>query len=251
MRPKSICSLQSSLRGDRSTFLEVLVSSFVRLPPRTRPATTCTHHAVSVCAILAAATKTLNRGIAEMIVMAADAEPLEILLHLPLLCEDKVPPATLVPCRPPTPSFHACHPLSLCHVGTQSKMFPYPPSTAPNVDHPCVPIAPHPAQRHLSATHPSPIIQAQSCPPIHSAHTACSASPFTALISFPSRVLPSLPAIIVSLHSLLAERPVHLRAAQASARPLMWCFPTSDCVLSDDERGITTEKPDPAAKGFH
>merc|ERR1719218_551818 len=35
------------------------------------------------------ATKTLNRGIAELIVMAADAEPLEILLHLPLLCEDK------------------------------------------------------------------------------------------------------------------------------------------------------------------
>lgn len=34
-------------------------------------------------------TKTLNRGIAEFIVMAADAEPLEILLHLPLLCEDK------------------------------------------------------------------------------------------------------------------------------------------------------------------
>lgn len=36
------------------------------------------------------ATKTLNRGIAEFIVMAADTEPLEILLHLPLLCEDKV-----------------------------------------------------------------------------------------------------------------------------------------------------------------
>ena len=35
------------------------------------------------------ATKCLNRGIAEFIVMAADAEPLEILLHLPLLCEDK------------------------------------------------------------------------------------------------------------------------------------------------------------------
>ncbi|KAJ1966700.1 RNA binding protein snu13, partial [Dimargaris verticillata] len=34
-------------------------------------------------------TKTLNRGIAEFIVMAADAEPLEVLLHLPLLCEDK------------------------------------------------------------------------------------------------------------------------------------------------------------------
>ncbi|KAF0929191.1 hypothetical protein E2562_016428 [Oryza meyeriana var. granulata] len=36
------------------------------------------------------ATKTLNRGIAEFVVMAADAEPLEILLHLPLLTEDKV-----------------------------------------------------------------------------------------------------------------------------------------------------------------
>ena len=36
------------------------------------------------------ATKALNRGIAEFIVMAADTEPIEILLHLPLLCEDKV-----------------------------------------------------------------------------------------------------------------------------------------------------------------
>ena len=42
------------------------------------------------------ATKTLNRGIAELIVMAADAEPLEILLHLPLLCEDKNVPYVYV-----------------------------------------------------------------------------------------------------------------------------------------------------------
>jgi U4/U6 small nuclear ribonucleoprotein SNU13 len=41
------------------------------------------------------ATKTLNRGISEFIVMAADAEPLEIILHLPLLCEDKVCVETL------------------------------------------------------------------------------------------------------------------------------------------------------------
>ena len=40
--------------------------------------------------IVIIATKTLNRGISEFIVMAADAEPLEIILHLPLLCEDKV-----------------------------------------------------------------------------------------------------------------------------------------------------------------
>ena len=35
-------------------------------------------------------TKCLNRGQAALVVMAADAEPLEIVLHLPLLCEDKV-----------------------------------------------------------------------------------------------------------------------------------------------------------------
>jgi len=32
----------------------------------------------------------LNRGIAEFIVLTADTEPIEILMHLPLLCEDKV-----------------------------------------------------------------------------------------------------------------------------------------------------------------
>merc|ERR1712072_1518308 len=41
-------------------------------------------------------TKTLNRGIAEIIILAADAEPLEILLHLPLLCEDKNVPYVFV-----------------------------------------------------------------------------------------------------------------------------------------------------------
>lgn len=43
-----------------------------------------------VYSITKIATKTLNRGISEFIVMAADAQPIEILLHLPLLCEDKV-----------------------------------------------------------------------------------------------------------------------------------------------------------------
>jgi len=42
------------------------------------------------------ATKALNRGIAEFIVMAADAEPLEIILHLPLVCEDKNVPYVFV-----------------------------------------------------------------------------------------------------------------------------------------------------------
>ncbi|KAF2757682.1 L30e-like protein [Pseudovirgaria hyperparasitica] len=34
-------------------------------------------------------TKALNRGIAEVVVLAADTTPLAIILHLPLLCEDK------------------------------------------------------------------------------------------------------------------------------------------------------------------
>jgi U4/U6 small nuclear ribonucleoprotein SNU13 len=34
--------------------------------------------------------KTLNRGVSELIVLAADAQPLETVLHLPVLCEDKV-----------------------------------------------------------------------------------------------------------------------------------------------------------------
>lgn len=42
------------------------------------------------------ATKALNRGLAEFIILAADAEPLEILLHIPLLCEDKNVPYVFV-----------------------------------------------------------------------------------------------------------------------------------------------------------
>eukprot|EP01112_Ceratiomyxa_fruticulosa_P020875 TRINITY_DN722_c0_g1_i1.p1 TRINITY_DN722_c0_g1~~TRINITY_DN722_c0_g1_i1.p1 ORF type:complete len:129 (-),score=31.27 TRINITY_DN722_c0_g1_i1:65-451(-) len=45
------------------------------------------------------AAKTLNRGISEFIVLAADAEPLEILLHLPLLCEDKNVPYVFLPSK--------------------------------------------------------------------------------------------------------------------------------------------------------
>uniref|UniRef100_A0AC34F4T4 Ribonucloprotein n=1 Tax=Panagrolaimus sp. ES5 TaxID=591445 RepID=A0AC34F4T4_9BILA len=42
------------------------------------------------------ATKTLNRGLSELIIMAADTEPIEIILHLPLLCEDKNVPYVFV-----------------------------------------------------------------------------------------------------------------------------------------------------------
>ena len=34
-------------------------------------------------------TKTLNRGISEVVILAGDTSPLAILLHLPLICEDK------------------------------------------------------------------------------------------------------------------------------------------------------------------
>ena len=42
-------------------------------------------------------TKSLNRGVAELVILAADTEPLEIVLHLPLLCEDKNVPYVYVP----------------------------------------------------------------------------------------------------------------------------------------------------------
>lgn len=36
-------------------------------------------------------TKTLNRGVSELVVLAADTQPLAILLHLPLLCKSLSP----------------------------------------------------------------------------------------------------------------------------------------------------------------
>jgi U4/U6 small nuclear ribonucleoprotein SNU13 len=44
-------------------------------------------------------TRTLNRGIAEIIVMATDTEPLDIILHLPLLAEDKNMAYVFVPSK--------------------------------------------------------------------------------------------------------------------------------------------------------
>ncbi|KAK5790731.1 hypothetical protein VI817_008018 [Penicillium citrinum] len=45
------------------------------------------------------ATKCLNRGTADLIVLAADTTPLPIILHLPLLCEDKNVPYVYVPSK--------------------------------------------------------------------------------------------------------------------------------------------------------
>ena len=45
------------------------------------------------------ATKALNRGVAELIILAGDTNPVEILLHLPLLCEDKNVPYIFVPSK--------------------------------------------------------------------------------------------------------------------------------------------------------
>lgn len=44
-------------------------------------------------------TKALNRGIAEIVFLAADTQPLSIVLHLPLLCEDKNVPYVYLPSK--------------------------------------------------------------------------------------------------------------------------------------------------------
>jgi len=35
------------------------------------------------------ATKSIKKGIVEIVIIASDSDPLEIILHLPLICEDK------------------------------------------------------------------------------------------------------------------------------------------------------------------
>ncbi|KAJ5457491.1 hypothetical protein N7475_008879 [Penicillium sp. IBT 31633x] len=44
-------------------------------------------------------TKSLNRGTCELVIMAADTSPLAIVLHLPLLAEDKNVPYVYVPSK--------------------------------------------------------------------------------------------------------------------------------------------------------
>ncbi|KAI0024150.1 snrnp and snornp protein [Xylariomycetidae sp. FL0641] len=44
-------------------------------------------------------TKTLNRGVSEIVVLAGDTTPLAILLHIPLLCEDKNVPYVYIPSK--------------------------------------------------------------------------------------------------------------------------------------------------------
>lgn len=44
-------------------------------------------------------TKSLNRSAAEIVVIAGDVDPIDIVMHLPLLCEDKNVPYIYVPSR--------------------------------------------------------------------------------------------------------------------------------------------------------
>lgn len=44
-------------------------------------------------------TKSLNRSKAEIVIIAADTDPIEIVMHLPLLCEDKNVPYVYIPSR--------------------------------------------------------------------------------------------------------------------------------------------------------
>ncbi|KAL7946665.1 50S ribosomal protein L30e-like protein [Trichoderma barbatum] len=44
-------------------------------------------------------TKAINRGTCELAILAADTEPLAIILHIPLICEDKGVPYVYVPSK--------------------------------------------------------------------------------------------------------------------------------------------------------
>lgn len=45
------------------------------------------------------ATKSVNRGVSELVILAGDTTPLAIVMHLPLLCEDKNVPYVFVPSK--------------------------------------------------------------------------------------------------------------------------------------------------------
>ncbi len=45
------------------------------------------------------ATKAIERGIAKLIVMAQDVEPEEVMMHLPVLCDEKKVPYSYVPSK--------------------------------------------------------------------------------------------------------------------------------------------------------
>ena len=47
-------------------------------------------------ALLCVATKALNRGLLGLIVLAADCDPIEIVMHLPLIAGDRSVPFTFV-----------------------------------------------------------------------------------------------------------------------------------------------------------
>jgi hypothetical protein len=88
----SACLSRAAARARRPTTFSSLPHSF-----RSHQDTDVPRHPISPSLhLLPAATKTLNRSQAEFLVLAADTEPLEILLHLPLLCEDKNVPYVFV-----------------------------------------------------------------------------------------------------------------------------------------------------------
>uniref|UniRef100_A0A2K5PZR2 H/ACA ribonucleoprotein complex subunit 2 n=1 Tax=Cebus imitator TaxID=2715852 RepID=A0A2K5PZR2_CEBIM len=63
------------------------------------------------------ATKTLNRGISAFTVMAVDAEPLDVILYLPLLCKDKTMPYVVVCSKEALgKACGVCRPVIACSV---------------------------------------------------------------------------------------------------------------------------------------
>jgi U4/U6 small nuclear ribonucleoprotein SNU13 len=80
--PAPASSLLSPLRGSRAHLAPAAATRRPQLMNRANEAT-----------------KTLNRGICEFIILTADVEPIEIVLHLPLLCEDKNVPYVFLPSK--------------------------------------------------------------------------------------------------------------------------------------------------------
>lgn len=57
------------------------------------------NHSVTHGADINLVTKALTRGTSEVVILAADTSPLPIVMHLPLLCEDKNVPYVFLPSK--------------------------------------------------------------------------------------------------------------------------------------------------------
>ena len=162
--------------------------------------------------------------------MAADTEPLEILLHLPLLCEDKV-------------SHFFCTPVSLLPLLLFFTTFPL--GSLPKCLILAIPIHAH--QRPVDQSYPP----AHAYPPTLLLTLTLSSS-LTITLPMPSHI-PTSTSLTHKLHrpNLLIERTIRIRALASSPRPCVRRVTPCHCMRHPRERRLAAQDSSPEPQGRH